>query len=216
VLEAPPALLPPAEGAGPLRLARARDYLLAAEQQGEAAAARCTQELAYLANVLVAGCALGEREAAEAALATCNLGLLNASAPCTSLVSAFQRGFGLIHRDVSVFVAERLLTAVAGLRCGDRELRRELASMARTVKAQLREGTPWKARAALDPLAVLDPAAWTILAGLLAEFPVLPKGITAEPRPLRISTEVEFFSEQGQLDWVHDFVKGLPERLAEG
>jgi len=105
------------------------------------------------------------------------------------------------------------VTAVSGLRCGDRELRRELVSLVRAVEEQLRAGTPWKARAALDPIAVLDPATWAILAGLLAEFPVLPKGITAEPRPLRIGTQVEFFSEQSQLDWARGFAGSLPKRL---
>ena len=78
----PIALLPPVSPDAEARLAAIRVYLLDAAEADPAAHARRTAEIAYLANVLVAGCAFRSRrftkaEAAEAVLATCNLGLEN-------------------------------------------------------------------------------------------------------------------------------------------
>ena len=78
----PPPLLPAGEKDAPDRLARIRAQLLYAREHDAAAYARRSDELGYLANVLVAGCSFQSRrfrpvEATDAALAVCNLGLEN-------------------------------------------------------------------------------------------------------------------------------------------
>ena len=93
---------------------------------------RVMAELRYLANVLVAGCPLAGRrfrplEAAEAAIAACNLGL--EERPGTSLagtgaVTLFRIGWHVLHREVVVPArAARLASA-------DPEARRALAGLA--------------------------------------------------------------------------------------
>ena len=77
-----PPLLPAGEKDAPDRLARIRAQLLYAREHDAAAYARRSDELGYLANVLVAGCSFQSRrfrpvEATDAVLAVCNLGLEN-------------------------------------------------------------------------------------------------------------------------------------------
>ena len=98
-----------------------------------------SQELAYLANTIVAGCSIQARpftaqEASDAAVATCNLGLENwpphwlpaearrgssvleagAALPDDflvghDLVSVFQVGWTVLHEEVCMYAAERLI-----------------------------------------------------------------------------------------------------------
>jgi hypothetical protein len=127
------------EGARPLlrQGAEVRGAAFRAALAGLAAASpdrhqRILAELHYLANVLVAGCPLAGRrfrplEAAEAAIAACNLGLEErptASLAGTGAVALFRLGWHVLHRDVvQPARAARLASA-------DPEVRRALTGLA--------------------------------------------------------------------------------------
>ena len=203
-------LLPAAPAdAGRDRFARIRAHLLFVREHDEREYARRTEELAYLANVLISGCSLGSRrfrsvEAADAVLATCNLGLENrddeAKLPASlGLLGVFQRGWSVLHTEVSLYVARRLVEELAALRCPDRWIKAQLQDAGRRLRAELERGAPWRAVASLDVIAMLDPEACATLTGLLGECPVLPKG--------------EFFSENQEIESVHEFARSLPRRL---
>jgi hypothetical protein len=219
VLEpARPRLLLGAGDAGDDRLARIRALLLQVQERDGAAHARHTEELAYLANVLVAGCSLGGRrfravEAADAVLAVCNLGLEKRNADASDLVGVFRAGWNVLYEEASLFVAGRLIATLDELRCSDAELRADARRLARTLRKQVDLGTPWRARESLDVVLRLDSQAWAMLRGLLDECPVLPK--PTDGRALRMSSEFEFISETRQLARVREFVLSLPEALSE-
>ena len=124
-----------------------------------AAYSRRNEELAYLANTLMAGCSIQARpftaqEASDAAVAVCNLGLENwpshwlpAKARRGSsvieagtalpddflvghdLVSVFQVGWTVLHDDVCMYAAEQLIEALTRLRCDDREIQTGLDAL---------------------------------------------------------------------------------------
>jgi hypothetical protein len=202
---------------------RVRERLLESREQDAAAPARRTEELAYLTNVLLAGCSFRSRrfrtvEAAEAALAACNLGLENWPrrwAPAADLVSAFRVGWSVAHEQVCLHAARRLVDLVADLGCDDGDVGDRLRTLGRRMASQVKAGTPWRAREDLDVIAILDPPSWATLQGLVDECPTLPR---TEPRgagpPLRVTNEFEFISENRQVLRAREFVESLPERLA--
>ena len=168
-----------------------------------------TRELAFLANVLMAGCAVQSRpftaqEAHDAAVAICNLGLehwpahwpnlgtqdvgsiagAHTTLPRTllvdhDLVTAFEVGWAVLHTDVSMFVAEQLIATLTDLECADDEMQSELRVLRRELRRQCDSGTPWRARDRLEVVALLDSTAWASLLGLLDECPVLPAALSA-------------------------------------
>jgi hypothetical protein len=204
------------------RLRHVRRVLISA--RGDAALARRqTQQLAYLANVLVAGCSSAGRsfravEAAQAVLALCNLGLETGEGAFAAegLVGAFRSGWSTTHRHVVTFVAESLVSTLARLRCPDPELRRDLRALGKRVQAELARGAPWRAGEYLDALAALDQPSWTILTGLLEECPLVPTGDPSGTRATHAPSEREFLSETRQIAWVRKFMDSLPEQLSEG
>ena len=189
------------------------------------------EEIAYLANVLVAGCSFQSRcfravEAADAVLATCNLGLENwphrpsALPPGfllrQDLVTVFRRGWSVLHERVCLHVARRLAETLSNLTCDDDEVQDQLAELSRRLKAQVDAGTPWRERDNLDVIAILDQSSWATLLGLVDECPVLPRAAEKPAdgsRPLRVASGFEFISANSQIARVHDFVESLPERL---
>jgi hypothetical protein len=191
------------------------------------------RELAYLAGALVAGCPLGDRpfaprEAHDAAIAICNLGLerwpgagFDVSLPddflkTHELVTAFEVGWAVLHEEVSLFVADRLIATLRDLRCHDLETRRGLVVLERELMKHRAAGAPWRVRNALDVLAILDMTAWTSLLGLLGECPVLPAALTAiitgDTRPVDPQA-FEFISTSDRLHKVRAFMEVLPEVL---
>jgi hypothetical protein len=219
------------------RLSRIRSHLGFVQEHDGAAYARRTEELAYLANVLMAGCSFASRrfravEAADAALAACNLGLENwqgfgagATRPGLppgflvreDLVTVFRTGWSVLHEKVCLYVATRLVEILSGLTCDDDELQDQITDLSRRMKTQVEAGTPWRERDNLDVIAVLDQPSWAILLGLVDECPVVPKQAETPPhkRPLRVAAEFEFISENRQITWVREFVESLPAKLAE-
>ncbi|HEU4993579.1 MAG TPA: DUF6178 family protein [Gemmatimonadaceae bacterium] len=199
-------------------------------QHDESAYLTRNRELAFLANTLFAGCAVQSRpftpqEASDAAACICNLGLEcwpTGTPPDTflvnhGLVEAFEVGWSVLYRDVSLFVTDQLVSALADLECADAGIRRELHRLRRTLVKQRAAGTPWLARPAADVLAMLDMTAWISVLGLLDECPILPAALTAvlERRTTSVSqTAFEFISTTAQIGDVRVFMKALPGLLS--
>jgi hypothetical protein len=181
------------------------------------------------------------QEAADAAACICNLGLEcwparwpGAASPAASsprepgpdrppdaflvehdLVAAFEVGWSVLYRDVSLFVADQLISTLADLRGLDADTDRGLNALRRTL-AKRRE-TPWLARDAADVIAVLDMTAWISVLGLLDECPILPAALTAvlERRTTSVSqTAFEFISTTAQIGDVRIFMRALPAVLS--
>ena len=226
------------------RLTRLRRLMAYVRDTDENAYLTQSRALAFLANTLVAGCSVQSRaftpqEGSDAAAAICNLGLEywparwpdvaspGATPPDTAppdswlidhdLVTAFEVGWSVLHQDVSLFAAERLIATLTGLECADRDIRRGLVALRRTLVAQHKAGTPWRARDAAEILAMLDPTAWISVLGLLDECPVVPAALTAilEGRVTTVSpTAFEFISTAAQIGDVRVFMRKLPDLLS--
>jgi len=203
------------------------------------------QELAFLANALVAGCSVDGRsftvqESWNAAVGICNLGLelWSERSPRTSgggaeqisktmglpettladhdLITAFEAGWRLLHEDVSMFVAKRVIAALADVRSLDPGTERDLHVLRRDLERHRDAGAPWRARSALDVIAILDMPAWACLRGLLSECPVVPAALTAilDGHAASVSaTAFECFATNAQIRKVHDFAERLREIL---
>jgi hypothetical protein len=219
-----------AAGAGPqdATLPHLRRRMAYVRDADETAYLTRGRELAFLANALLAGCSVQSRpftpqEASDAAAAACNLGLEHRpdAAPPDALlvdhdlVTAFEVGWSVLHRDVSLFVAEQLIAILSDVRCADRDINGGLVALRLELEKQT--GTPWRARGAADVLALLDAVAGAAVLGLLSECPVLPAALTAvlEGRTTTVSpTEFAFISTAAQIDGVRVFMRTLPGLLS--
>jgi len=133
------------------------------------------------------------------------------------LVTAFEVGWSVLYKDVSLFVADQLMSTVADLQCVDADTRRGLRALRRTLVKQREAGAPWLARDAADVLAMLDMTAWISVLGLLDECPILPAALTAvlERRKTPVSpTAFEFISTTAQIGDIRLFMKTLPGVLS--
>jgi hypothetical protein len=228
------------------RLARIHAHLhFVRDSDGDLFSMR-SSELAFLANAIVAGSSVQARrfeaeEASNAAVAVCNLGLENwpphwvagesrhclrvgdTGAPLPDdfliehdLVSVFEVGWTILHENVCMYAADRLIEVLRSFRCDDRETQTALDALRATMTRHWREGAPWLGREALDAIAILDMPAWAGLLALTDEFPVLHAAIGAslagQARAVSASS-FEFFSENRQIALVHDFMQTLPRRL---
>jgi hypothetical protein len=211
-----------------------RDHMQFVFDRDHAAYVRRNEELTYIANTIVAGCALQDRpfttqEAWDAAVAVCNLGLENWPplwSPAKSLtddflvnhdlVIVFQVGWTVLHKDAGMYAAERLLEVLAGLSCDDCDVQTGLNALRTLLSACCRSGMPWRARTALEVIAMLDMPAWAALLGLIDECPVLHAALSASRSPRTHSinaTAFEFISENSQITSIRDFFQALPEML---
>jgi len=133
------------------------------------------------------------------------------------LVTAFEVGWSVLYRDVSLFVAHQLISMLDDLRCVDSDIQRGFAALRRKLQQQCDAGTPWLARDAADVLAMLDMTAWTSVLGLLGECPVLPAALTAilERRTTTVSpTAFDFISTAAQIGDICSFMRKLPDILS--
>jgi hypothetical protein len=241
--ERPRALLEAAD-AGLTRLRRLLAFVCDTHETAYFARSR---ELAFLANTLLAGGSVQSRpftpqEASDAAAAICNLGLeywpgrwpsvtspgASASHPHDSLppdsllidhdlVTAFEVGWLVLHQEVSLFAAEQLIATLSDVDCVDRDIRRGLVALRRTLVKQRDAGTPWRARDAAEILAMLDMTVWISVLGLLDECPVLPAALMAvlEGRTTTVSpTEFDFISTAAQIGDIRIFMRKLPDVLS--
>ena len=222
------------------RLTRLRRLMAYVRDTHETAYFTRSRELAFLANTLLAGCSVQSRpftpqEASDAAAGICNLGLEywpalaerdhrrpDAFPPDSllidhDLVTAFEVGWSVLHQDVSLFAAEQLISTLTDVDCVDRDIRRGLVALRRTLVQQRDAGTPWRARDAAEILAMLDMTAWISVLGLLDECPVLPAALTAilEGRTTTVSpTAFDFISTAAQIGDVRSFMRKLPDVLS--
>ena len=184
--------------------------------------ATAPEQLAFLANALGSGCSLQGRPftvatAADAVLATCNLGLENWPSAWHSrdLVTAFQIGWTLLHRDLCRHAAQRLVEVLAAVECADREAQWSLQTLRRELRRHLGDGEPWRARDALDALLMLDAAAWAILQALIDECPTLHAAL-ASPRARTIdAAAVRFAAHNHDIARARDWLVSLPSTLTE-
>ncbi len=166
---------------GTTAFAHVRKVLEMASDDPQSYAARAG-ELAYLANVLVAGCSFEGRrmrpvEAAEAALAVCNLGLewlaerpSPESGTSTILVRPFKIGWSLLRREVHGRAGESLQAWLAHRLQGGPD--RELSILSASLRKALHEGKPWRVYGRLDALGNhLPPETVVRLKGLFDECP---------------------------------------------
>jgi hypothetical protein len=224
--ERPLALLDAADEGPSTRLTRLRRLMESALHEDEAVYLARYRELAFLANTLVAGCSIQSRpftpqEASDAAACICNLGLEGRperwpAGTAQDLVTAFEVGWLVLYRDVSLFVTDQLTSALADADCADADIRRGLRALRRTLVKQREAGTPWRARDAADVLAMLDTTAWISVLGLLDECPVLPAALMAvlERRTTPVSpTAFEFISTTAQIGDIRVFMGALPGLL---
>jgi hypothetical protein len=224
----PRALLGGSQDPAP-RLARIQALMQFARDRDENAFSMRSQEVAYLANTIVAGCSIQARpftpqEASDAAVAVCNLGLENWQAhPLPDdflvghdLISVFQSGWTVLYDQVCMYAAEQLIGVLAALKCDDVETRAGLKALRMSMTKQWRAGRPWQAREALDVITILDMPAWATLLGLIDECPVIHAGLGASrqagTRAVNASA-FEFISENSQIALVRDFMQSLPETL---
>ena len=134
------------------------------------------EELAFLANTAVAGCALRERalsppQAADLVAATCNLGLENWPPAWRSqdLTTAFRIGWTLLHHDLCCHAARTLVDVLGAVQCADREVEWSLRMLRQDLRRHLAGGEPWRARPSLDALLALDATAWAVLRSWIDE-----------------------------------------------
>lgn len=216
---------------GPVRPRRStsgaglRAALLELREERPELVGRRVRELGYLANTLVSGCrfrgrALRPVEAAEAALATCELGLLErlraeGDAPASpggalarhGLVRLFGVGWRVLHRQVQLPAARALDEALASfLRRTEAPLddwtRGALAELRASLHRHLGEGAPWRARERLDLLGVVvDAELLEALQALLDELP---------------SFEGAFISTRADVERVEAFLRERVSALPGG
>jgi hypothetical protein len=205
---APRALLEGPQTSAP-RLTRVRAHLQFAHDRDPDAYAMRSAELAYLANLIVAGSTIQSRpvaaeEASNAAVAVCNLGLENWPVHWLAgevrrglsvteagmelpedflirhdLVSVFQVGWTVLHEDVCMYAADTLISVLTSVQCADGYVQAALETLRVTLMKHWRAGSPWDGRDALDVIAILDTPSWAALLGLIDEFPTLHAAVGA-------------------------------------
>jgi hypothetical protein len=190
---------------------------IARHNADEAAAFTRDRELAFLANVLLAGSSVYDRaftaeEAWTAAVGICKLG--HEAEPAADLLRAFETGWRRLHDDVSLFVAGRLTAALANIGSVDPDIARDLYRLRRELERHAR--APWLARNALEVIAILDTPTWACVCALLGECPVLPAALDAVLGGHAHSvsaTAFTCFSTSAEIRQVHAFADRLGDLL---
>jgi Family of unknown function (DUF6178) len=180
------------------------------------------EELAFLANALVAGCAIQGRpftmpEASDAVLSTCNLGLENwpDGWPACDLITAFQVGWTILHRDLCLHGAAALIDVLTTLECDDRDVQWSLETLRRELIRHARDGEPWRARHALDAILMLDAPAWAVLCALLDECPAVHAALGPASRArLKIDVgAITFVARNSEIAPARSYLASLASAL---
>ena len=224
--QAPQGLLAGARDESLGRLADMHRYMRIVLERNPAAYEERHAELAYLANVLIAGCSIQSRpftakEASEAVAAVCNLGL--AKSPLAEdylagrdLIGIFQIGWTALHEEVGTYAARTLIDVAGRLRSADKHIQSGLRALRIALRRQLKAGTPWLAEPSLDVIAMLDQPSWAALAALIAECPVTHDALTASLTGRAGSIDPHaftFIAGHADIVTVREFMAALPDRL---
>jgi hypothetical protein len=186
--------------------------------------ARRMEELAFLANVLAAGCSLEERslrpaEAARAAVAVCNLGiehLVHEEAGTADAALAggadklFRVGWRILWQEVSGPAARKLAALLGQAGADQRAPPDTLERGARALRSAVAAGKPWTARGRLGVVRELGEPGPALLA-LIDECPHLDGTLaerTGEEGP-RAPGAIAFISTAKQLGSVKKFLQQL-------
>jgi hypothetical protein len=185
------------------------------------------QEMAFIANALVAGCSIlgrpfERREAIDAITATCSLGIEHWPAhwvPAREhrVTTVFQVGWAVLHRDVSIFAATRLLDVLDSIRPRERDMQIEFQMLARELRKQTQAGTPWRVRSRLELLAPFDLLATAALGALFDECPVMLANVSGQDlRGLHTvdPSDFQFIADARHITAVRAFLLRIPELLA--
>ena len=195
---------------------------LGAVQDHVRAHAAGEEELAFLTNVLISGSLLrgspfDPNTASNAAASTCNLGLEHWPShwAARDLVTAFQVGWRILHRDVCMFAAQRLHDALRTIRCTDGDVQVQLHQLRSELKRHVRDEAPWRAAESLDVILSLDTVAWAGMLSLINEFPLLHAAVASAGSIRQIKADdFRFIASAGDLERVRTFVESLPSRLS--
>jgi hypothetical protein len=171
--------------------------------------------------MLLQGRPFTRREAIDAVFATCNLGLVSwpqrwLASSTHNLITVFQVGWTVLHREVSMVAADRLIHVLDEVRCSDHDLQLGLYVLRRELHKQLQAGSPWRARRRLDVLATLDLPAWAALQALLDECPVMLANVSVSHDRRRHTlnpSEFQFIADVRHIAAVHEFLLSLTELL---
>jgi hypothetical protein len=226
VADAPRPLLAGApDDASPLNAAL-KEYVRSRAEADDAESTALDQELAFLANALVAGCSVqsrrfSRREAADAVAATCNLGLECwpqhwPESSTQRLVTVFQVGWSVVHREISLAAADGVLDALDNLQINDPQLQFGLRVLGRELRKERAAGTPWRACERLENLSPLDLPAWAALTSLFDECPVMLANVSAprdRPALTLNPSEFQFVAERQHVAAIHEFLRSLPALL---
>ncbi len=229
VIPQPPrALLEASQEAAAPRLASIQAHMRVVHDRDADVYAKRTDELAFLANTLIGGCSIQDRpftpkEASDAVAAVCNLGLQNwprhAGHPIADdfllqhdLLSAFQIGWSVLHTDVCLRAADRLLNVLREMHSDDRMTQFALDALRRELTKHTRSGRPWRARLEFDVLALFDLPAWAALLAVIDEYPVLHAAITASSGSINASA-FEMIADNSQIALIHDYLRSLDDKL---
>jgi uncharacterized protein DUF6178 len=224
--QAPHGLLTGSQDQSSGRLADMNRQMRHVFERNQAAFEERHAELAYLANALMAGCSIQSRpfsakEASDAAAAVCNLGLAKSPLPEDylvghDLVGIFQIGWTVLYEEVAMYAAKTLIDVADRMRYDDKQIQGELNALRIAMRRQVKAGTPWRAEATLDMIAMLDQPAWAALAGLIAECPVIHDALTASltRRPQAIDAQAfTFIADKADIARIREFMASLPDRL---
>lgn len=102
------------------------------------------------------------------------------------------------------------------LRCTDPQIQRGLDQLRLAMARHWQAGAPWRARNALDVIAMLDLPAWAALLGLIDECPVVHAALAVshDSSMRRISPDAfEFIADNSQIVSIREFLQALPEIL---
>ncbi len=229
VLPQPPrALLEASQEAAAARLGYIQAHMRVVHDRDADVYAKRTDELAFLANTLIGGCSIQDRpftpkEASDAVAAVCNLGLQNwprhAGRPIADdfllqhdLLSAFQIGWTVLHTDVCLHAADRLLNVLREMHSDDRMTQFALEALRRDLTKHTRSGRPWRARLEFDVLALFDLPAWAALLAVIDEYPVLHAAITTSSGSINPSA-FEMIADNTQIALIHDYLRSLDDKL---
>jgi len=142
--------------------------------------------------------------------------LLTGSQEAASPV-ARQVGWTVLHDDVVMYAAERLIDVLKGFQCHDRDIQAGLNRLRIELTKSCRAGAPWLARNAIEVIASLDLPAWAALLGLIDECPVLHAAVRGSlDRQTRAigASDFEFIALNSQIATVHEFMHSLLDTLS--